>query len=161
MEGAENLCRLRAAIFEAISDETVTRLAARGEVVSCEAGDILFERGQDADRFMILQQGVVELMAPVEIMGATREVTMESKQPGSVVAWSSLVRPYHFTLNARCASKCTFTVFRRDALLEYFEADPVTGYRFMRNLAGVIGRRLQVMHTIWMHDLQAGAAGRP
>ena len=75
-----------------------------------------------------------------------------------MVAWSSLVSPYHFTLSARCASKCTFTVFRRDALHEYFERDPLTGYLFMRNLAGVIGRRLQAMHAIWMHDLQAGAA---
>ncbi len=30
----------------------------------------------------------------------------------------------------------------------------------MRNLAGVIGRRLQAMQTIWMHDLQASATKR-
>lgn len=159
MGSGEGLSGLQSAVFEGVSEDALTQLAAQGEVVSFESGHMLFERGQDAEELMILQEGSVELLAPVEIMGVTRLVTMEAKQPGDVVAWSSLVRPYHFTLSARCASRCTFTVFRRDALDRYFETDPLTGYLFMRNLAGVIGRRLQAMHVIWMHDLQAGATG--
>ena len=30
----------------------------------------------------------------------------------------------------------------------------------MGNLAGVIGRRLQALQTIWMHDLEATAVKR-
>lgn len=150
----------KSAVFQGISDEAIGKFCTCGEVVEFETGHILFERGQDANDLMILREGVVELLFPVQIMGVTRDVVMATKQPGDVVAWSSLVSPYHFTLSARCASKCILTCFRRDAVHSFFETDPRTGYLFTRNLAGVIGRRLQAMQTLWVHDLQASAVKR-
>ncbi len=151
---------LRSTVFEGISDDAIEDLYSRGEVSSFEAGHKLFKRGQGAEELMILQDGAVELLFPIMILGVTREVIMETKQPGAVVAWSSLVSPYHVTLSARCASDCRLVGFTRDALFAFFEADPRTGYLFMRNLAGVIGRRLQAMQTIWMYELQASATKR-
>ncbi len=160
MDRVESVSLSRSAIFEDIAGDVVEELCSRGRRRSFDTDDTLFERGQGADELMILRDGVVELLFPVQIMGVTRDVTMESKRPGDVVAWSSLVDPYHFTLSARCASPCTLTGFSREALRTFFETDPKTGYLFMRNLAGVIGRRLQAMQTIWMHDLQASAVRR-
>ncbi len=151
---------LPSAVFDGISDSASEALWAKGQVVSHPADTTLFNRGEDASSLMILQDGVVELLFPLRILGVTREVTMESKQPGSVVAWSALIDPYHFTLSARCASKCELISFSRNDLHSFFESDPRTGYLFMRNLAGVIGRRLQAMQTMWTHDLQASAAKR-
>lgn len=147
-------------IFEGIPDDAIESLCSRGRVVVFEANHQLFERGNDAHDLMILQEGVVELLLPLEIMGVTRDVTMESKDAGEVVAWSALVAPYRFTLSARCATKCTLTSFSREMLHARFQEDPQNGYLFMRNLAGVIGRRLQAMQTMWVHDLQAGATKR-
>jgi len=147
-------------IFHNILDHDVANLCAQGHTVTFDAGHVLFERGQDAEDLMILREGVVELLFPIMILGVTREVTMETKQAGAVVAWSSLVSPYHFTLSARCTSDCRLVTFDRYTLYSFFEDDPHTGYLFMRNLAGVIGRRLQAMQTIWMHDLQASATKR-
>ena len=142
-------------IFADIANTAIEELCELGQTISFSAGHVLFERAADAQELMILQEGVIELLFPVSILGATREVAMESKRPGDLVAWSALISPYHFTLSARCMSDCTLLSFTRDALTTYFETDPATGYRFMSNLAGVIGRRLQAMQTIWMHDLQA------
>lgn len=150
----------RSAVFQDIPHDAVEKLCSRSKTVTFEAGHKLFERGMDAGELMILQEGVVELLFPVQIMGVTRDVTMESQQAGAVVAWSSLVRPYCFTLSARCASQCTLTSFHRDEMYAFFETDRYTGYLFMRNLAGVIGRRLQAMQTIWVQDLQASATKR-
>lgn len=160
MSGDENAGLLQSAVFEDISEEVVEGLCSRGRVVSFEAGHKLFERGESADELIILRRGVVELLFPVEIMGVTRDVTMEVKQAGDIVAWSSLVKPYRLTVSARCASTGTLTSVSREELLAFFETDPQTGYLFMRNLAGVIGRRLQAMQTLWAHDLQASAAKR-
>ncbi len=151
---------VRSPIFAEIPHSTVSDLCSRGRTVTFDAKHVLFKRGQDAEELMILQDGVVELLFPIMILGVTREVTMETKQPGAVVAWSSLVSPYHFTLSARCASDCRLVSFARGTLYSFFETDPETGYRFVRNLAGVIGRRLQAMQTLWMHDLQASATRR-
>ena len=158
MNGLRSAHLTRCAVFHDISEEMIEGLRSHGRIVSFAEGHGLFERGQPADELLILQEGVVELFFPVRIMGATRELTMESKQPGDVVAWSSLVSPYRFTLSARCASKCTLLGFHREAVQAFFEANPHAGYLFMRNLAGVIGRRLQAMQTIWMHDIQASTA---
>ncbi len=148
------------AIFEDISREAIEELCSRGREVSCEAGYKLFERDQNADELMVVQEGVVDLVFPVQVISVTREVTMESVQAGDVLAWSSLVRPYRFTLSARCASRCVLTALSRDNLHAFFETDPQTGYLFMRNLAGVVGRRLQAMQAMWVRELQATAAKR-
>ncbi len=160
MGSVEGLHRSGSAVFRGIADDAMDQLCACGRAVSFKAGHVLFERGQDADNLMILQDGVVELLFPVQIMGVTRDVTMETKQVGDLVAWSALVSPYHFTLSARCAGDCTLASFTRDALESFFDSDPQSGYLFMRNLAGEIGHRLQRMQTMWVHDLQASAAKR-
>ncbi len=160
MSGGENADLLQSAVFEDISQEVVGKLCSRGRVVSFEPGHKLFDRGESADELILLQQGVVELLFPVQIMGVSRDVTMEVKQAGDIVAWSSLVSPYRLTLSARCASTGTLTSISREALLAFFKTDPQTGYLFMRNLAGVIGRRLQAMQTLWAHELQVSATKR-
>ncbi len=143
------------AIFEDISVEAIEELCSRGREVSFEPGHKLFERDQHADELMIVQEGVVDLVFPIQIMSVTREVTMESAQAGHVLAWSSLVRPHRFTLSARCARRCVLNCLSRDKLHAFFESDPQTGCQFMRNLAEVVGRRLQAMQTMWVRELQA------
>ena len=151
---------LRSAIFEDMSADTVRELCGCGHVLSFDADSKLFERGESGEELMILLDGVVELVIPLRVLGVSREVPMESKHAGDVVAWSALVHPYHFTLSARCATKCKLMSFNRAGLFRFFEADPATGYVFMRNLTGVIGRRLQALQTMWMHDLEATAVKR-
>lgn len=158
MNGLRSPRLSRCAVFDGIPEKMIEEFCTHGRTISFAEGHKLFERGQAANEFMILEEGVVELCFPVQIMGATREITMESKQAGDVVAWSSLISPYRFTLSARCASKCTLLGFHRDSAQSFFEANPHVGYLFMRNLASVIGRRLQGMQTIWMHDIQASTA---
>lgn len=150
----------RSAIFEDISLEAIEELCSRGREVSLEAGHKLFERDQEADELMIVQEGVVDLVFPVEVVSVTREVTMESVTAGGVVAWSSLVRPHRFTLSGRCAGQCVLTCLSREKLLAFFETDPRIGYLFMRNLADVVGRRLQAMQTRWVRELQVTASKR-
>ena len=147
-------------IFQDISRETVEELCSRGRELAFEPGHKLFERDQDSSELMILQEGVVDLVFPIQVMSVTREVTMESVQAGDVVAWSSLVAPHRFTLSARCATRCVLTALSRATLHAFFETDSQTGYLFMRNLAGVVGRRLQAMQALWVGELQATAARR-
>ncbi len=150
----------RSTIFEGISRGTIEELCSRGREVVFEPGHKLFERDQDSSELMILQEGVVDLVFPIQIIGVTREVTMERAQAGKVIAWSSLVAPHRFTLSARCATQCVLTALSRDTLRAFFETDAQTGYLFMRNLAGVVGRRLQAMQAMWVCELQTCAATR-
>lgn len=149
-----------AAIFEGISPGAMEKLNSRCKVLSFTAGQRLFERGDDAKEMMVLHSGVVELLFPVQVMGVSRELTVETKRTGEVVAWSALVSPFSFTLSARCATDGVLSSLNRGTLEEFFKDDPQAGYLFMRNLAGVIGKRLQTMQGIWLHDLQTSATER-
>ncbi len=145
------------ASFKDISADVLEELATHGQTQTFEMGHLLFERAQEANDLMLLQEGAVDLFFPLHVMGVTRELTMESKHAGDMVAWSALVSPYRFRLSGRCTSRCVITCFNRDDLLTFFDAHTHCGYLFMRNLAGVVGRRLQNMQNMWIHDLQASA----
>ena len=147
----------RSALFEGIAFSDIEALCSQERNLTFKAGDRLFERGEEARGLMILKEGLVELFIPIEIIGVTRDVPVETKQAGDVVAWSALVAPYRFTLGARCASDCVLAVLGREALEEFFSDHLLAGYLFMRNLSRVIGGRLQSMQTMWLRDLQLSA----
>lgn len=150
----------RSSLFDQISENVVANLCARGQTLSFEPGSRLFNRGEKAEDLLILRDGIVELTFPVRILGAVREVSIENKQVGEVVAWSALVHPYRYTLSGQCVTDATVLSLSRAALEAAFAADPVTGYQFMRNVASVIGRRLQTIQALWMHDVEAEAIKR-
>lgn len=155
MDSVERMSR--SSLFEGIAFSDIEALRSQERELTYKSGDRLFKRGETARGLMILKEGLVELFIPIEIMGVTRDVPVETKQAGDVVAWSALVAPYCFTLGARCASDCLLTVLDREALEQFFSDRPLVGYLFMQNLAKVIGGRLQFMQTMWLRDLQLGA----
>ena len=44
--------------------------------------------------------------------------------------------------------------FPRAALLAHFEANPAVGLAVMRNVAAVVGHRLQVFQALWLREMQ-------
>jgi CRP-like cAMP-binding protein len=96
----------------------------------------------------------VELTFPLSFGGAVREVSVESKTPGSVLGWSALVKPHRFTLSARAAEKSELATFSRTDLLRVFEADPRVGCVVMQHIAEVVGRRLLQVEALWARELQ-------
>ena len=146
-------------LFAGIAQGCVEGLWALGKVTHHEAGDKLFDRGSEARDLLILESGSVDLFFPVPILGAVKEVVVEHVGPGDVVAWSALVSPYALTLSARCVESGEVRALARSALTEYLKSHPEAGYQLMRNLAGVIGRRLQDFQNLWIREVQARFAG--
>src|SRR3989304_2336911 len=93
MIGTDDSGFLRSAIFEDIPEDTVQELCGRGRVLSCDAVTKRFERGESGEELMILLDGVVQLVIPLRVLGVSREVPMESKHAGDVVALAALVGP--------------------------------------------------------------------
>ena len=156
----ENLPRLsRSPVFEDISLDDIHNFCAQGREVSFPQGHVLFVRGQDANELMLLNEGCIELFCPMDGTGGAsdRDIPLESKNEGDLIAWSALVKPHIYTLGARCVKPCNITTLERKSVEEYFEHHPQVGYLFMRNLAGVAGSRLNHMFDIWVRDLRDAA----
>jgi CRP-like cAMP-binding protein len=146
-------------LFRGIAQDIVEELWALGRVVHYVEGDKLFDRGHEADDVLIVESGSMALFFPVPILGAVKEVVVEHAGPGDVMAWSALVSPHALTLSARCVESGAVRALARNTLSDYLKDRPQVGYQLMRNLAGVIGRRLQDLQNMWIREIEARFVG--
>jgi CRP-like cAMP-binding protein len=117
-------------------------------------GSVLFSLGDAADTLYLVDRGRVALTLPVQIGGREEDVLVEERQAGQAVGWSALIPPHRFTLKAAALVETEVLALRRSALLEFFEANPMVGYAVTRNLAAVVGQRLQVFQAMWLREMQ-------
>ena len=135
------------------ADESA-RVAAIGTRAQFAGGITLFGLGADAETMYVLERGRIALTLPVQIGGRQEDVLVEERQAGQTVGWSALIPPHRFTLKATALVDTEAIAFTRTALLDFFAANPVVGYAVTRNLAAVIGQRLQVFQAMWLREMQ-------
>ena len=118
-------------------------------------GVSLFRLGDPADRLFLVERGRIRLTLPMPVRGREEDVLVEERSPGQTVGWSALIPPYRFTLAATASlHEAEVIALPREALLQYFSANPVAGYKIALNLAVVIGHRLQLFQTMWLREMQ-------
>jgi CRP-like cAMP-binding protein len=142
--------------FAECSEQHLHLLADLAERREFKDGEPLFLRGEEALALMVVLSGQIQLELPVTILGESRNIAFEGEGPGCVVGWSSLVPPYCFTLSARAKGHALMAALPRDKLLALFEQAPELGYRIMKNVAVVIGRRLHHTLELWAREVQRG-----
>jgi CRP-like cAMP-binding protein len=81
-------------------------------------------------------------------------VLVEERAAGQMVGWSGLIPPHRFTLKASAQIDTDVLRLPRTPLLEFFDRNPAVGYVVMRNLASVVGQRLQVFQAMWLREMQ-------
>jgi CRP-like cAMP-binding protein len=141
-------------LLNGLSGDETARFLALGVPTSLASGQTLFRLGTDADNAYLVRRGRIALTLPLQIRGKEEEVLVEETLPGETVGWSGLVPPHRFTLNAAAAIASELLAFSRGAVLDHFAAHPAVGHIVTRNLAAVIGHRLQVFQTMWLREMQ-------
>ena len=143
-----------AEFFAGLCPEDVRELLALGSPVVLEAGDVLFRIGDEATHLYLVQQGAIELAMPMHVEGHAEDVRVEACHPGEALGWSTLVPPHRFTLNALARQRAELVAFPRAALLAHFDRRPEIGYAVVRNMAAMLGQRLQVFQAMWLREMQ-------
>lgn len=141
---------LLAGLEPAVAAE-VMALGARLRVAS---GQTLFALGQPADSLYVVERGQMLLTLPMSVRGHEQSIVVEERAARQAVGWSALIPPHRFTLSATAAVDTDLLVFDRAALLGHFAAHPEVGCVFMRNLAALVGQRLQVLQAMWLREMQ-------
>src|SRR5262245_20563793 len=141
-------------LLKGLSDDQAARVMALGIPLALPPGDVLFQLGKQADRVYLVTKGTIALTLPMQVRGGTENVLVEERLAGETLGWSGLVPPHRFTLNAAAASPSEVMAFPRTGLSNLFAADPVLGQIVTRNVASVIGHRLQVFQTMWLREMQ-------
>jgi CRP-like cAMP-binding protein len=131
-------------------------LADCAMVKSFAAGEYLFRRGEFANRFYLVEQGLVVLDA-VDTEGTC--VAIEEVGAGKLVGWSWLFPPYIWHFDARVAEPTTALFFYGTILREYCAKDPSLGFELFKRMSQVMVERLQSARTrlLTSHSGQATA----
>lgn len=143
-----------AELFAGLSEEAIRSLAALAREHRAEAGEVLFRVGEQAEAFMVIRRGRVDLTFPLLVMGETRETRFQSLEAGRTLAWSALVPPYRLTMGARATTDVEMLAFDRHQMEQLFREQPVIGHVVMSNLAGVVAARLHELLALWVREVQ-------
>ena len=105
-----------------------------------DAGDYLFRQGEFANRFYLVEEGMVVLEA---LNSAGTCVEVEKVGPGKLVGWSWLFPPYVWYFDARTTEPTSALFFYGTILREYCAKDPSLGFELFKRMSQVMIERLQ------------------
>ena len=141
-------------LLAGLPDDAVEEITGLGSPLTLSKGDVLFDLGDPADKLYVLRSGGVALSLPMTVQGAERDILVEERSPGQTVGWSALVPPHRFTLKATASIDSEVLALPREPLLEHLRQHPEVGYTLTRNVAAVVGHRLQVLQAMWLREIQ-------
>jgi CRP-like cAMP-binding protein len=154
IEGGESMSIERADMLQGVGGADAARLISLGSRVHVATGGPLFELGAEAHDVFLIERGRIALTLPMRIGDRNEDVLVEERTSGQMVGWSGLTPPHRFTLKASAQIDTEVLALPRGRLLEYFDANPQVGYVVMRNLASIVGQRLQVFQAMWLREMQ-------
>jgi len=103
------------------------------------AGQIIFRKGETANRFYLIEDGKVAL----ESTAGDAVVRIDEVGPGNLLGWSWIFPPYMWHFDARAIEPTTAIFLYGTMLREYCELDPALGYELFKRMSEVMMRRLQ------------------
>lgn len=141
-------------LLAGVAPAHVEAISALGHASTLRTGDTLFRLGEVADSLIVIDRGRVALTLPMQVRDHDEDILIEERGPGQTVGWSALIPPHRYTLTASALIETDVLALPRAALLDYFSAHPAVGYAVTRNVASVVGQRLQVFQTMWLREMQ-------
>jgi CRP/FNR family transcriptional regulator, cyclic AMP receptor protein len=141
-------------LLTGLSSEDSAAVMALGTETHLAGGQVLFDLGSDASNLYVVRRGLIALTLPMDVRGQTQDVLIEERRPGQVVGWSALISPHRFTLKATASVSTDMLTLPRTALADYLDAHPEAGYQLTRNVAAIVGQRLQVFQAMWLRQMQ-------
>jgi CRP/FNR family cyclic AMP-dependent transcriptional regulator len=141
-------------LCKGLSDEEFQKIASLAKRFTHSTGEYLFMLGDAADHLYVVLEGKVALCFPMSFGDVMKDVTVESARPGQTLGWSTMVKPYRFTLSARATETTQLVSFLRSDLLRLFENEPRIGYLVTTEISELLGFRLLRGQALWARELQ-------
>lgn len=127
--------------FAGLSDRHIAVLAACARRTRFKEGQVIFRQGETANRFYLIEDGMVELEAATKSGG--RRIVAGGIGSGGVLGWSWLFPPFEWQFTARTLTETSAIFFYATMLREHCEADPSLGFELFKRMAPVMVNRLQ------------------
>jgi CRP-like cAMP-binding protein len=138
-ESVESLIRQHPFLND-LSPHQYRLLADSAMQTQYRAGDVIFQQGDPANRFYLIQRGRV---AVESWLGKRGTIVIQTLHAGDVLGWSWLFPPYYWQFGARALEATDAIFIYGTPLREECEADHELGYELMKRVAAVMLERLQ------------------
>lgn len=127
-----------------VSPQIIDKLLPFAFTIDFENGEFICRRGEDAEKFYLIEHGKI-------VVGITSEhysaVHIQTLTPGNVLGWSWLVPPYKWEFDAQ-ATEFTHTIaVDGQSLRAELDADHDLGYEILNRFIRVIGKRVKAAHV--------------
>jgi CRP-like cAMP-binding protein len=148
------MTRTQTELLAGLQERDARAIEALGSRAALKEGDVLFRLGTDADRLFIIERGRVALTLPMRVLDREETVLVEERGTAQALGWSALTPPHRFTLTATALVETEVLALPRIALFAYFDRHPEVGYVVARNVAAIIGQRLEIFQAMWLREMQ-------
>lgn len=141
----------RFALFEDLSDDTLTELAASMHMRSWPAGSVLFQRGDDGDYLLAVVEGRLHL----SLCGAQgRDLMLKQIEAGDVVGELAVIDGQPRAADAVAVEPIRALVLHRDPFQRIASRRPDLGLAMARALCDMLRATNFQMESIALYDLQ-------
>jgi CRP/FNR family transcriptional regulator, cyclic AMP receptor protein len=139
-------------LLRGLSAAQLAQLAAAARYVNVPAGHRLFDEGGTADRFWLIEAGLVTLDKLIPGHGRT---VVENLGRGEAIGLSWLLPPCQWQYGAVIRQGLQAFEFDAAAVRSSCDADPALGYALTTRFLGVAARRLQATRACLLLGRQA------
>ena len=145
-------------IFADLEPEHIVALAGCAKKVSYPAKAKIYQEGDKADRFLIIQEGNVAIDMETVHRGI---LTVHTVGPGELLGWSWFFPPYQWHYNARAVEDTRAIALDADCLRSKTDLDPALGYAVMKRFSAVMLSRLEAtrMQLLDIYDMSPPETG--
>jgi CRP/FNR family transcriptional regulator, cyclic AMP receptor protein len=138
-ESIENLIRQHPFLKD-LSPHQYRLLADSAMQIHFRPGEVIFQQGDPANRFYLIQRGKVAVEAWLRDRGT---ITIQTLGAGDVLGWSWLFPPYYWQFGSRALEATDAIFIYGTPLREECESDHELGYELMKRVSAVMLERLQ------------------
>ena len=136
-------------LFDGLTHEELSELAASGEVLRFAPGEAIFEAGSEEACLCVILRGNVELRLPTAGMGGTEVMQIGERD---VFGESSFFSGGPHAADAVAVDDVELLVVPRAGFDELFQASRPVAWKIAMNAAGILGVRLQDTDD-WLAEL--------
>jgi CRP/FNR family cyclic AMP-dependent transcriptional regulator len=127
--------------FQGIPAEALREIAAQSTILTLEAGRTFISQHAAAEHVFFLISGSVHFY--LHFHGVDDLLVGTMRQPGALLGWSVVRKPYRYTATVRCEEECRVLRLPRDVLISLVETQPRLGYLLLKRIAATLANRLE------------------
>jgi CRP/FNR family transcriptional regulator, cyclic AMP receptor protein len=141
-------------LFIGLDEPELAGIAALCTRETYKSGSVIFSPNNPSDNIFLLEGDNDAIQIEVAITGEEDRIVVHTLSKGETFGWAVLEPHQIRTSIARCLDEVTVICINGASLVQLLNENNHTGYIVMRNLAGVINKRLTYTTIAFRHHIR-------